>query len=70
MKKKAAKRLLEEVQERRLQMEDEMWQELENYVASWKQKEDIWVFQRQSLAIGTKQQYKGGEPGARLQEDR
>ena len=32
---KAAKELLERVQERRLQMEDEMWQELDNYIFSW-----------------------------------
>ena len=32
---KAAKELLEEVQERRLQMEDEIWQELDNYIFSW-----------------------------------
>ena len=29
---KAAKELLEEVQERTLQLEDEMWEELDNYI--------------------------------------
>ena len=63
---KAANELLGEVQERRLQLEDEMWQELDNHIFTWEPgKRRSGVSERPNLATGTKQEYKSGEPGAR-----
>ena len=65
---RAAEEILEEVKQRRQQTEDDMWTEFEEYLASEdSEKRRSWCMECQNLANGTKQQYKGGEPGERLQ---
>ena len=58
---KTAKELLQEAQEGRLQLEDEMWLELEGYIASvrLRKEEVVSIYERKNLATGLKQQYKG-----------
>ena len=38
---KAAQELLEEVQERRLQLENEMWKEVDDYIFTWETREHV-----------------------------
>ena len=62
---KAATELLDEVQERKLQLEDELWQELDNYIFTWEPgKRRSASLNAKNLATGSKQPYKSGEPGA------
>ena len=41
MKKRPAKELLEEVQKRRLQLENEMWKKVDDYIFTWETREHV-----------------------------
>ena len=54
MKKKAAEEILEDEQERRLQLKDGMWQVLDKYILTWGEKGGTCM---PKLATGSKQQH-------------
>ena len=61
---KAAKELLDEVQNRKQQLEDEIWKEVEEYIISWKLERRISsILTAQIMTNGTMQYHKSGELG-------
>ena len=64
--KEAANELLEAVPDRKQQLENEIWKEMDDYIFSWEPEKRIGDPDRKNLANGVEQQYEIRKSGAGL----